>query len=59
MTDPLNFAKFQAILENFANFQKFSYMKESGKMLEAKVNYKSMSRVHDDWLKLTFPIKRH
>ena len=59
MTDSVSFAKFQAILENFANFQKFSYKKESGKMLEAQVNYKNMSRVHYDWLKLTFLIKRH
>ena len=31
MTDPKTFEKFQPILEYFANFQKFSQMKQSGK----------------------------
>ena len=34
-------------------------MKESGKMLEPQVNYKNMSQVNHDWLKLSFLIKRH
>ena len=59
MTHSITFAKFQAILEGFANFQKFRQMKESGKMLEAQVNYKNMSQVHHEWLKLSFLIRRH
>ena len=35
MTDSITFAKFQPILEEFANFQKF----------------RQMSRVNHDWLK--------
>ena len=38
MTESIIFAKFQRILEDFANFQKFRLMKESGKMLEPQVN---------------------
>ena len=59
MTALVTFAKFQAILENFAMFQKFRQMKESNKMLEPKVNYRNMSPVNHDWLKLSFLIKRH
>ena len=59
MTDSITFAKFQPILEEFANFQKFREMKESGKMLEPQVNYSNRSRVNHDWLKLSFLIKRH
>ena len=59
MTDSITFARFQPILEEFANFQKFRQMKESGKMLEPQVNYKNMSQVNHDWLKLSFLIKRH
>ena len=59
MTDSITFAKFQAILEDFANFQKFRQMKESGNMLEAQVNYENMSQVHHEWLKLSFRIRRH
>ena len=43
MTDSVTFAKFQPILEYFANFQKFSQMKQSGKMLEPQVNHRNMS----------------
>ena len=32
-------------------------MKESGKMLEAEVNYRNMSQINHDWLKLTFLMK--
>ena len=59
MTDSITFARFQPILEEFANFQKFRQMRESGKMLEPQVNYKNMSQVNHDWLKLSFLIKRH
>ena len=59
MTDSVTFAKFQAILENFANFQKFKQMKESGKMLEPQVNYMNMCRVNHEKLKLSFLTKRH
>ena len=59
MTDSITFAKFQPILEEFANFKKFRQMKESGKMLEPQVNYSNRSRVNHDWLKLSFLIKRH
>ena len=38
MTNSITFAKFQPFLEDFANFQKFRLMKESGKMLEQQVN---------------------
>ena len=59
MTDSTTFAKFQEILEEFANFQKFRKMKRSSKMLEQQVNYRNMSRANHDWLKLSFRIKRH
>ena len=59
MTDSITFAKFEPILEEFANFQKFSRMKQTNKMLEPKLNYKSMSQVNNDCVKLSFPIKRH
>ena len=59
MTDLITFAKFQPILEEFANFQKFRLMKESGKMLEPQVNYSNMSQVSHACLKLSFLIKRH
>ena len=57
MTDSITFAKFQPILEEFANFQKFRQMKESGKMLEPQVNYSNRCRVNHDWLKLSFLIE--
>ena len=59
MTDSISFAKFQPILEDFGNFQKFRQMKESGKMLEPQLNYSNRSRVNHDCLKLSFLIKRH
>ena len=59
MTHSITFAKFQAILEGFANFQKFRQVKGNGKMLEPQVNYSNMTRVHHDWLKLSFLIERH
>ena len=59
MTDPKTFEKFPGMLEDFAKFQKFRQMKESAKMLEPKVNYRNMSPVNLDWLKLSFLIKRH
>ena len=59
MTDSITFAKFQPILEEFANFQKFRLMKESDKMLEPQVNYSNMSQVSHACLKLSFLIKRH
>ena len=59
MTDSITFAKFQPILEEFANFQKFRQMKQTSKMLEPQLNYKNMSQVNHDWLKLSFLIKRH
>ena len=59
MTDSITFAKFEPILEEFANFQKFSQMKQTSKMLEPQLNYKNMSQVNHDWLKLSFLIKRH
>ena len=48
MTDSITFAKFEPILEEFANFQKFRQMKESGKMLEPQVNYSNRSRVNHE-----------
>ena len=54
MTDPVTFAKFEAILEDFGNFQKFRQMKETAKMLEPKVNYSNMSRVITTASKLLF-----
>ena len=59
MTDSITFAKFQPILEEFANFQKFRQMKETGKMLEPQVNYTNRSRENHDCLKLSFVLKRH
>ena len=59
MTDPVTFAKFEAILDDFGNFQKFRQMKETAKMLEPKVNYSNMSRVNHDCLKITFLMERH
>ena len=43
MTASVTFAKFQAVLEYFANFQKLRQMKQSGKMLEPQVNHRNMS----------------
>ena len=54
MTDSFTFAKFQPILEEFENFQKFRQMKQTSKMLEPQLNYKNMSQVNHDWLKLSF-----
>ena len=48
MTHSITFVKFQPILEDFGNFQKFRQMKESGKMLEPQVNYSNRSRVNHD-----------
>ena len=59
MTESITFAKFQPILEDFANFHKFRLMKESGKMLEPQVNYSNMSQVSHACLKLSFLMKRH
>ena len=59
MTESITLAKFEPILEEFANFQKFRQMKQTNKMLEPQVNYKNMSQVNHDWLKLSFLIKRH
>ena len=59
MTDPKTLEKFQPNLEYFANFQKFRQMKESGKMLKPQMNYRNMSPVNHEWLKLSFLIKRH
>ena len=59
MTESITLAKFEPILEEFANFQKFRQMKQTSKMLEPQVNYKNMSQVNHDWLKLSFLIKRH
>ena len=59
MTASVTFAKFQAILEYFANFEKFRQMKASAKMLEPKVNYRNMPPVNHDRLKLSFVTKRH
>ena len=59
MTDSIAFAKFEPILEEFANFQKLRQIKESGKMLEPQVNYSNRSLVNHDCLKLSFLIKRH
>ena len=59
MTDSITFAKFEPILEEFANFQKFRQMKQTSKMLQSQLNYKNMSQVNHDWLKVSFLIKRH
>ena len=59
MTDPKTFEKFQGMLEDFAKFKKFRQMKESGKMLEPQRNYRNMSPVNHDRLKLSFLTKRH
>ena len=57
MTDSITFAKFEPILEEFANFQKFRQIKQTSKMLEPQLNYKNMSQVNHNWLKLSFLIK--
>ena len=59
MTDSITFGKFQAILEEFAKFQKFQHMKVSVKMLQPQVNYSNISQVNHDWLKLSFLMKTH
>ena len=59
MTASVTSGKFQAILEYFGNFKKFRQMKASAKMLEPKVNYRNMSPVNHDLLKLIFLMKRH
>ena len=59
MPDSITFAKFEPILEEFANFQKFRHMKQTSKRLEPLLNYKNMSQVNHNWLKLSFLIKRH
>ena len=59
MTESITLAKFQPILEGFANFQKLRLMKESGKMSEPQVNYSNMSQVSHACLKLSFLMKRH
>ena len=59
ITDSTTFAKFEPILEQFPNFQKFRQMIESVKILEPQPNYKNMSQVNHDGLKLSFLIKRH
>ena len=59
MTESITFAKFEPILEEFANFQKFRQMKQTSKRLEPQLNYKNMSQVNHNWLKLSFLIKRH
>ena len=57
MTDSITFGKFQPILEEFGNFKKFRQMKQTSKMLEPQLNYKNMSQVNHDWLKVTFSSK--
>ena len=34
-------------------------MKQTSKLLEPHLNYKNMSQVNHEWLKLSFIIKRH
>ena len=58
MTDSITFAKFEPIVEEFENFQKFRQIKQTSKMLEPQLNYKNMSQVNHNWLKLSFLIKR-
>ena len=43
MTDSITFAKFEPILKEFANFQKFRQIKQTSKMFEPQLNYKNMS----------------
>ena len=59
MTDSITFAKFQPLLEESGNFQKFRQTKQTSKMLEPQLNYKNMSQVNHDGLKLSFLIKSH
>ena len=59
MTDSITFAKFEPILEELPNVQKFRHMKESVKMLEPQVSYSNMSRINHPSLKLSFLMKRH
>ena len=59
MTDSITFAKFEPILGEFANFQKFRQIKQTSKMLEPQLNYKNMSQVNHNWLKLSLLIKTH
>ena len=47
-------AKFQVVLQEFPNFQKFRRRKESGKMLQPLVNSRNASAVHHNLLKLCF-----
>ena len=51
-------AKFQAILLDFWNFQKFRDKKEIGKMLESHAISSNLSVVHHKWPKVSFLIKR-
>ena len=51
-------AKFQAILGQFANFQKFRAVKESSKMLEAQINLWHLSQMFHHEMRLSFFIKR-
>ena len=56
------FGHFRKVLSNSGRLfklSKFRQMKESVKILEPQVNYRNMSRVNHDWLKLTFLIKRY
>ena len=59
MSDSITFAKFEPIVEEFENFQKFRQIKQTSKMLEPQLNYKNMSQVNHNRLKLNFLIKRH
>ena len=51
-------AKFQAILFDFWNFQKFTNKKKSGKMLESHAISCNLSLVHHKWPKVSFLMKR-
>ena len=51
-------AKFQAILLDFWNFQKFRDKKESGKMLQSHAISSNLSVVHHKWSKVSFLMKK-
>ena len=51
-------AKCQAILGQFAKFQKYNDLQESGKMLEAQMNLWHLSQMFHHKMRLSFFINR-
>ena len=55
------FGQFCKVSSNYGKLCKLSKIQadESGKMLEAQMNYRNISLVNHDWLKLSFLMKSH